>query len=94
MSTPTHPQHKYTLELPDGDNREAKVFFSDRKEEDGRIVHNLCITVKSPEDAGIEEIPTSLTEAITVNLVREGVNKHRARELAAHFYHLFLKWVD
>jgi len=28
------------------------------------------------------------TEMVTVNLVREGVNKHKARELAQHFYML------
>jgi hypothetical protein len=27
-------------------------------------------------------------EMVTVNLVREGVNKHKARELAEHFYGL------
>lgn len=29
--------------------------------------------------------PSDLTETIAVNLVREGINKHRARELARHF---------
>jgi hypothetical protein len=27
-------------------------------------------------------------EMVTVNLLREGVNKHKARELAEHFYGL------
>jgi hypothetical protein len=31
-------------------------------------------------------VPTSFMEMVTANLVREGVNKHRARELAEHFY--------
>jgi hypothetical protein len=31
-------------------------------------------------------VPTSWMEMVTVNLVREGVNKHKARELAEHFY--------
>jgi hypothetical protein len=33
-------------------------------------------------------VPTSWMEMVTANLVREGVNKHRARELAEHFYNL------
>jgi hypothetical protein len=32
--------------------------------------------------------PTSWMEMVTVNLLREGVNKHKARELAEHFYGL------
>ena len=32
--------------------------------------------------------PASWVEMVTANLVREGVNKHRARELAEHFYGL------
>jgi hypothetical protein len=30
--------------------------------------------------------PASWMEMVTANLVREGVNKHKARELAEHFY--------
>ena len=30
--------------------------------------------------------PASWVEMVTANLVREGVNKHKARELAEHFY--------
>ncbi len=33
-------------------------------------------------------VPTSWMEMVTANLVREGVNKHKARELAEHFYSL------
>jgi hypothetical protein len=33
-------------------------------------------------------VPTSWIEMVTVNLLREGVNKHKARELAEHFYGL------
>jgi hypothetical protein len=33
-------------------------------------------------------VPTSWMEMVTANLVREGVNKHKARELAEHFYGL------
>jgi hypothetical protein len=32
--------------------------------------------------------PASWMEMVTANLVREGVNKHKARELAEHFYGL------
>ena len=32
--------------------------------------------------------PSSWTEIVAVNLVREGINKHKARELAAHFHEL------
>ena len=32
--------------------------------------------------------PASWMETVTANLVREGVNKHKARELAEHFYSL------
>ena len=32
--------------------------------------------------------PASWMEMVTANLVREGVNKHKARELAEHFYSL------
>ena len=38
--------------------------------------------------------PASWMEMVTANLVREGVNKHRARELAEHFYSLAQRqWV-
>jgi len=33
-------------------------------------------------------VPASWMETVTANLVREGVNKHKARELAEHFYGL------
>lgn len=31
-------------------------------------------------------VPVEWMEMVTANLVREGVNKHKARELAEHFY--------
>jgi hypothetical protein len=38
--------------------------------------------------------PASWVEMVTANLVREGVNKHKARELAEHFYGLAQRqWV-
>jgi hypothetical protein len=36
----------------------------------------------------VQPAPASWTEMVTANLVREGVNKHKARELAEHFYSL------
>jgi hypothetical protein len=33
-------------------------------------------------------VPVEWMEMATANLVREGVNKHKARELAEHFYNL------
>ena len=33
-------------------------------------------------------VPVEWMEMVTANLVREGVNKHKARELAEHFYSL------
>ncbi len=45
-------------------------------------------------------VPSSWVETVAVNLVREGINKHKARELAAHFYGLAQQpaaqrqWVD
>lgn len=30
--------------------------------------------------------PVAWMDMVTVNLVREGINKHKARELANHFY--------
>jgi hypothetical protein len=39
-------------------------------------------------------VPTSWMEMVTANLVREGINKHKARELAEHFYGLAQRqWV-
>ena len=52
----------------------------------------------------VQKVSESWTDIVAVNLVREGVNKHKARELAAHFLTLFapptppaqepFKWYD
>jgi hypothetical protein len=42
----------------------------------------------TPPAAQPAPVPTSWMEMVTANLVREGVNKHKARELAEHFYSL------
>lgn len=41
---PTH--HRYTLELPQGDDRKVTIFFSEHEVKDGRTQHHLCINVK------------------------------------------------
>jgi len=38
-----------------------------------------------PQPAPVQE-PVAWMEMVVANLVREGVNKHKARELAQHFY--------
>ena len=39
-------------------------------------------------DYELVQEPVEWMEMVTANLVREGVNKHKARELAEHFYSL------
>lgn len=38
-----------------------------------------------------KQIDNDIVDKIAVNLVREGINKHRARDLAVHFIDLILK---
>jgi len=38
-------EHRYTLELPQGDARTVKVFWTERKTEGDTITHALCIAV-------------------------------------------------
>jgi hypothetical protein len=47
---------------------------------------NAAIKYTTPPAA--QPAPASWMETVTANLVREGVNKHKARELAEHFYGL------
>jgi hypothetical protein len=42
--------------------------------------------IANPPTAQPTPVPASWLEMVTANLVREGVNKHKARELAEHFY--------
>jgi hypothetical protein len=42
----------------------------------------------APPAAQPAPVPSSWVETVAVNLVREGINKHKARELAAHFHGL------
>jgi len=39
-------RHKYVLELPQGDERQAVVVFSEYKVEEGCMTHHLCVNVK------------------------------------------------
>jgi hypothetical protein len=40
----------------------------------------------TPPEAQPAPVPVEWMETVTANLVREGINKHKARELAEHFY--------
>ena len=42
----------------------------------------------TPKTTTTTTAPVSWMEMVTANLVREGINKHKARELAEHFYSL------
>lgn len=53
---------------------------------DGGYYTNLAVIFEALLDAPeAQPAPQQWTDAVVVNLVREGVNKHKARELAAHF---------
>ncbi len=47
-------------------------------------IHRLKQALAQQEQP-TQEASATWTEMVVANLVREGVNKHRARELAAHF---------
>ena len=55
--------------------------------------------IKQARSAPVQE-PVAWRDAIAVNLLREGINKHRARELADHFISLITpptaqrQWVE
>lgn len=51
--------HRYVLELPKGEKRQAKVFWSECNEADGEITHHLCISVDTaPQQA--EAVPSDV----------------------------------
>jgi hypothetical protein len=52
------------------------------------LVDRIANRIASHRPAQPAPVPTSWVEMVTANLVREGVNKHKARELAEHFYGL------
>ena len=47
-------------------------------------LHKLCNLAAAHAQKDAE--PVAWMDMVTVNLVREGINKHKARELANHFY--------
>lgn len=64
--------HRYVLELPDDDKREAKVCWLERKEGAGEITHHLCILVEEPNqtaNAPQEYTRADLDRAYSAGLV-------------------------
>jgi ABC-type histidine transport system ATPase subunit len=57
------------------------------QDKDGHMVYlkDQAITALRAALAQPEQEPTQWREMVVVSLVREGVNKHKARELADHF---------
>ena len=56
--------------------------------EGNRIAQKAVSDIKqalAQQEQPAQEASATWTEMVVANLVREGVNKHRARELAAHF---------
>jgi len=49
------------------------------------FINQAITAIKQARSAPVQE-PASWMEMVVANLVREGVNKHKARELAEHFY--------
>jgi hypothetical protein len=59
--------------------------------EQTRPIHSTTVAIQAAREALKAQptpVPASWMEMVTANLVREGVNKHKARELAEHFYGL------
>ena len=56
-----------------------EVVWTDEPPESGTLLYTTPPAQPAP-------VPASWMEMVTANLVREGVNKHKARELAEHFY--------
>lgn len=52
---------------------------------------DAAISLLQSKLAEKDAAPINWLEAVTVNLVREGVNKHKARDLAQHFHSLIQK---
>ena len=60
--------------------------------EGNRIAQKTVSDIKqalAQQEQPAQKVSESWTDIVAVNLVREGVNKHKARELAAHFLTLF-----
>jgi uncharacterized protein YejL (UPF0352 family) len=57
--------------------------------EQTRPIYSTTVALQAAKEALKAQptpVPASWMEMVTANLVREGVNKHKARELAEHFY--------
>jgi hypothetical protein len=53
-----------------------------------QVAQIIAMRDSTPPAAQPAPVPVSWMEMVAVNLLREGVNKHKARELAEHFYGL------
>lgn len=72
---PVTPQvtHAYTLELPDGDERHVKVFWSERDEKEGVMTHKLSVSVKEPTPQPVvEAAPSGWPTKIDLKTLRAG----------------------
>jgi len=88
-------EHRYTLELPQGDTRAVKVFWTDRKTEGDTTTHALCIAVDEhdavmpkvdvePIPSGLHLMPDLQTKGKYVNSevdVEPDTNKRKAERL-------------
>ena len=66
----------------------SRIFVTTRektKHPEGTEWYDSAITALREALAQPEQEPTQWREMVVVSLVREGIDKHRARELADHF---------
>ena len=64
------------------------LWMSVSKEQYGKLKPAFRMACYTTPPAQPAQEPSSWVETVAVNLVREGINKHKARELAAHFHGL------
>jgi len=60
-------------------------FVSGSKDPTGKLEGKWFPLYTAPPAAKPEQEPSQWRDMVVVNLVREGINKHKARELADHF---------
>jgi hypothetical protein len=60
--------------------------MNDEDEEFNRIEREASMRKEAVRATVAQQEPIKWMEMVVANLVREGVNKHKARELAQHFY--------
>jgi hypothetical protein len=65
--------------------------MNDEDEEFNRIEREASMRKEAVRATVAQQEPIKWMEMVVANLVREGVNKHKARELAEHFYSLRLE---